>query len=147
MAAKPHSTIRLILFFGVIMAVLVAVMKYIEYRVLVRDLATEWYVGAVAAVSTAIGIWIGIRLLNKPAESEVASAEIDPNKAEELGITEREYEVLGLMAEGCSNQEIADRLFISVPTVKSHSSKLFSKLDVQRRTQAVHRAKELRIIP
>ncbi|NJO00897.1 MAG: DNA-binding response regulator, partial [Bacteroidia bacterium] len=63
-----------------------------------------------------------------------------------LGLSNREYEILGLIAQGYSNQEIADQLFISLPTVKTHSSNLFSKLDVKRRTQAVQRAKELNIL-
>ncbi|HNC12260.1 MAG TPA: LuxR C-terminal-related transcriptional regulator, partial [Cyclobacteriaceae bacterium] len=56
------------------------------------------------------------------------------------------YEVLELMAKGFSNQEIADKLFVSLNTVKTHSSNLFLKLEVSRRTQAVQKAKELQLL-
>ncbi|MCV4600246.1 LuxR C-terminal-related transcriptional regulator, partial [Escherichia coli] len=57
------------------------------------------------------------------------------------------YEVLELIAAGHSNQEIAEKLFVSTSTVKTHVSNVLSKLDARRRTQAIQRAKELRIIP
>jgi ATP/maltotriose-dependent transcriptional regulator MalT len=80
--------------------------------------------------------------------TEVTSAQpsVDENALRQSGISERELEVLHLMANGRSNQEIADQLFISLPTVKSHSSSLFAKLEVKRRTEAVHKARSLRII-
>lgn len=65
---------------------------------------------------------------------------------QKLGLSSREMEVLQLMAQGLSNQEIADKLFLSVPTVKTHSSNLFFKLDVKRRTQAIEKARQLKII-
>jgi ATP/maltotriose-dependent transcriptional regulator MalT len=64
-----------------------------------------------------------------------------------LGISKREHEVLELMAKGLSNQEIADNLFVSLNTIKTHSSNLFIKLQVGRRTQAVQKGKELGLIP
>ena len=66
---------------------------------------------------------------------------------ETVGISKREYDVLGLMAQGLSNQEIADTLFISLNTVKTHTANIFLKLDTKRRTQAIQKAKELRLIP
>lgn len=61
-------------------------------------------------------------------------------------LTPRELELLQLMAEGLSNQEIADRLFLSVNTVKAYASQLYSKLNVSRRTEAVARAREQHLL-
>jgi two-component system, NarL family, response regulator LiaR len=65
----------------------------------------------------------------------------------ELELSKRELEILGLLAEGCSNLEIGEKLFVSLSTVKTHIQNLFEKLDVKRRTQAVEKAKRLNIIP
>lgn len=114
------------------------------------------FTGAIAFVFTALGIWLALKLA-KPktvvVEKEVAvyvsETEFVRDEAalEQTGISPRELEVLELMAEGLSNAEIADKLFVSLNTVKTHSSKIFEKLDVKRRTQAVEMAKRLRIIP
>ena len=142
-----------VVLYGLAMAALVFALKYAEYKYWVRDLRMEVYVGVVAVLFTALGVWVGKKLLEgrQPVETVGASALApvqQPNQAAiaDLGISTRELEVLELMAKGCSNQEIADQLFISLPTVKSHSSSLFAKLDVSRRTQAVHKAKELGIL-
>lgn len=142
-----------VVLYGLAMAALVFALKYAEYKYWVRDLRMEVYVGVVAVLFTALGVWVGKKLLEgrQTVETVVASALApvqQPNQAviADLGISTRELEVLELMAKGCSNQEIADQLFISLPTVKSHSSSLFAKLDVSRRTQAVHKAKELGIL-
>lgn len=138
---------RTILFYGAALALLVFGLKFIEYRYLVRDLSMEFYLGLIAVLFTAIGIWTGIRLTGKRSPSSANGYLLDEDTLQHLGISKREHEVLELMAEGCSNQEIADRLFVSVNTVKTHSSNLFSKLDVSRRTQAIEKAKRLRLIP
>ncbi|HKQ77187.1 MAG TPA: response regulator transcription factor [Blastocatellia bacterium] len=129
------------------MAALTGVLKFIEYRFLVRDLSLEFYLGVVAVLFTGLGIWVGLRLTRKKVV--IASPEFKLNEPElqRLGISKREYEVLELIAQGLSNQEIAERLFVSLNTVKSHSSNLFMKLDARRRTQAIHRAKELGLLP
>ncbi|MBK6626097.1 MAG: response regulator transcription factor [Flavobacteriales bacterium] len=132
-----------------------------EYRYLLRDLGVEVYVGVVAVLCTALGVWLGARMLAarpgrreqpsgsaSPGASVSASTwEADGERVRRSGPSGRELEVLRLIAEGRSNQEIADRLFISLPTVKSHTSNLFGKLDVRRRTEAVHKAKSLGLIP
>ena len=66
---------------------------------------------------------------------------------ETLGLSKREIEVLQLMAEGNSNQEIAAHLFVSLATIKTHISNLFEKMEVKRRTQAIEKAKRLALIP
>jgi DNA-binding NarL/FixJ family response regulator len=136
-----------VLVYGFAMALVVFLLKYIQYHFWIRDLTVEVYIGVVAALFTAVGIWLGSRLLQRKVVVEVAAQqEVDEKALRTSGLSGRELEVLRLMASGKSNQEIADQLFISLPTVKSHSSSLFGKLDVKRRTEAVHKAKSLRII-
>jgi DNA-binding CsgD family transcriptional regulator len=133
--------------YGLAMASLVFILKYFEYRYWIRDLRMEVYIGLVAVLFTALGVWVGSKLLvGKKQVSIVLPQKTNDAALRSLGISARELEVLQLMANGCSNQEIADKLFISLPTVKSHASSLFVKLDVSRRTQAVHQAKSLGII-
>ncbi|MCC7501145.1 MAG: DNA-binding response regulator [Flavobacteriales bacterium] len=138
-----------VVLYGLAMAVLVFILKYVEYRYWIRDLRMEVYVGVVAVLFTGLGVWVGSKLLAEKKEKQVVAVPLPVLKdgsLRSLGISARELEVLHLMAQGCSNREIADRLFISLPTVKSHASSLFVKLDVSRRTQAVHKAKSLGII-
>ena len=114
---------------------------------MVRDLSLEFYLGVVALVFTAVGIWAGLRL-TRPKTKVIVQKDFTFNEEEfnRLGISKRELEVLELMAQGLSNQEIADKLFVSLNTVKTHSANLFIKLDAKRRTQAVQRAKDLQLI-
>ncbi len=139
---------RTILVYGLALAGLTALLKFLEYRYIVMDLSLEFYLGLVAIFFTAVGIWAGLKLTSKQATTAVpeSSVEVDEQKIQSLGLSKREMEVLGLIAQGLSNQEIAEKLFVSLNTVKTHSSNLFLKLDVRRRTQAVQKAKELRII-
>jgi NarL family two-component system response regulator LiaR len=141
---------KTIILYGVALAVLVFILKFIEYRFFVRDLSLEFYIGLIAFLFTGIGIWSGLKLTSgKVIITTVPAQPYELNEAElkRLGISKREYEVLELMAEGLSNQEIADKLFVSLNTVKTHTSNLFLKLDTKRRTQAVQKAKALRLIP
>ena len=132
------------------MAVLIGLLKFVEYRFFVRDIPLEFYIGTVAVMFTALGVWAGLRLTRPKVVREVIDTgqpfKIDEVNLQRLGISKREYEVLELISQGMSNQEIAERLFVSMSTVKTHVSNIFSKLDASRRTQAVQRAKELRII-
>jgi DNA-binding CsgD family transcriptional regulator len=146
---------RHILLYGVLAGVLIAGLKFIEYRWLVVEHSVEIYGGLVAAIFAALGIWLGLRL-TRPRETVVvrevlvqapASFVRDDAKLESLGITPRELEILELIAQGLSNREIAERVFVSENTVKTHSSRVFDKLGARRRTQAVQLGKELRIIP
>jgi len=138
---------RTIIFYGVALAALVLVLKFIEYRFIVRDLSIEFYLGAVALFFTVLGIWAGRKLTRKKIVTVGPAFVLNEVELQRLGISKREHEVLGLMAEGLSNQEIADHLFVSLNTVKTHTSNLFLKLEVSRRTQAVQRGKQLRLIP
>lgn len=138
---------RTIILYGLALAVLIFFLKFIEYRFLVRDLSLEFYIGAVAIFFTVLGVWAGLRLTKKKTIIITNPAfQFDQERLDALGISKREYEVLELMAKGLSNQQIADKLFVSLNTVKTHSSNLFLKLEVSRRTQAVQKAKELQLI-
>jgi len=144
-----------VLIYGLVGGLLIAALKLTEYRFLVISHSLEIYGGIVAAVFAGVGIWLGLKL-TKPKETLVirevmvpAPAEFVRNdrQLESLGITPRELEVLELIAAGLSNKEIADRVFVSENTVKTHSSRVFDKLGARRRTQAVQRGKELGLIP
>ena len=139
---------RTIILYGLSLAALLFLMQWLQFGFMIRDLSLEFYLGVVAVVFTAIGIWAGLKL-TQPKTKVIIQTDFSFNEAEcnRLGISKRELEVLQLMAKGFSNQEIADKLFVSLNTVKTHSSNLFIKLEVKRRTQAIQRSKELMIIP
>lgn len=144
----------LILGLAVAIAVLAFGLQALNHHYMVRDIGMELYSGAVAALFLVFGLWIGNKVLNKKEverQPEKTAAEptlisTNPQTAFQNGLTARELEVLQLIAQGHSNQEIADKLFVSLNTVKTHSSNLFIKLDVKRRTQAVQKAKQLNLI-
>ena len=140
---------RTVILYGIALAALIFLLKSLQYRFLVRDLSLEFYMGLLALLFTAVGIWAGRKLTRKKTITVPAVANFQLNTAqlEKLGISKREHEVLELMAAGLSNQEIADKLFVSINTIKTHSANLFSKLDVKRRTQAIQKGKELLLIP
>ena len=138
---------KTIFLYGISMAALVGLLKFIEYQFFIRELAIEFYIGAVAVLFTGLGVWAGRQLTRKKVVLIHPDFKLDESKLERLGISKREYEVLVLIAQGLSNQEIAEELFVSASTIKTHSSNLFLKLNVRRRTEAVQRAKELRILP
>jgi ATP/maltotriose-dependent transcriptional regulator MalT len=108
-------------------------------------------VGLIAVMFTALGVWAGLRLTQPKVVREVVEApakfQLNETNLQKLGLSRREYEVLELIAAGHSNQEIANKLFVSMSTVKTHVSNVLGKLDARRRTEAIARAKEMRIIP
>jgi len=138
---------RTLIIYGLALAVLVFLLKYLEYRFVVRDLSIEFYVGIVAVFFTAFGVWAGLKLTRKQVVRVGPEFVVDEAALDRLGISKREHEVLLLISQGLSNQEIADKLFVSLNTIKTHSSNLFLKMQVSRRTQAVQKGKELRLIP
>lgn len=138
---------RTIFIYALSLAALLLFLKAIEYRFLIRDLKIEIYVGIISVICTALGVYAGWKLTRgrKPAAGERGPAEIRI-LAEDSNLSPRELEVLVLMAGGLSNQEIADKLFVSLNTVKKHSTSLFTKLDVKRRTQAIEKARQMGLI-
>ena len=144
-----------ILIYGLAGGILIAALKFIEYRFLVIEHSLEIYGGLVAAVFAGVGIWLGLKLTKK--EERIVIREVlvpsgqpfalNEKKLQELSITPRELEILQLIAQGMSNREIAAHLFVSENTVKTHSSRLFDKLGARRRTQAVQMGQEFGLIP
>ena len=147
-----------ILLYGLLGGILIAVLRLIEYRYLVVQHSLEIYGGLVALLFSAIGLWLGFKLTRVkevpvevrvpvPVEVRVSTPfVVDPSRLDALGITPREYQILELIAAGMSNREIAAKLFVSENTVKTHSSRLFDKLNAKRRTQAVQLAKDAGLI-
>ena len=154
---------KTVLLYGLLGGVLIAALKLIEYRYLVLEHSIEIYGGIIALIFASLGIWLGLKLTRTretvvtrevPVRVEVpvpvpATGPFQRNEArvQQLGITPRELEILEAMAAGLSNREIAEQLFVSENTVKTHANRLFTKLSAQRRTQAVQRAKEAGLIP
>jgi DNA-binding CsgD family transcriptional regulator len=146
---------KTVLLYGLLGGFLIAALKLTEYRWLVVEHSLEIYGGLVAAVFASVGIWLGHKLTRRTETVVVRDVVVaaptpfvrDQDKVELLGITRRELEILELIAAGLSNKEIAAKVYVSENTVKTHSSRVFDKLGAQRRTQAVHRGRELRLIP
>ncbi len=135
--------------YGIGLGLLLIVLKLIEYQFLVRMHIFEIYGALIAALFLGVGLWAGFQLTQKtpaPPVVQVLPPSFDPDKVRALGITQREQEVLELITRGLTNQEIADKLFVSLNTVKTHSARLFEKLEVNSRTKAIHRAKELGVL-
>jgi len=155
MFQKLFGSYKIILLYGISLAGLLFLMRWLEFRLLVLDHATELYAVAIAIIFLVLGIWLA-KQLSKPktvlVEKTIYIAPTgnfvrNEKAVEEFGLSKRELEVLELIAQGLSNNEIAARLFVSLNTIKTHSSKLFEKLEVSRRTQAVEVAKRTGIIP
>jgi len=142
------------LIYGLCGGLLIAFLKFIEYRFIVVEHSIEIYGGLTAILFACLGIWLGLKLTRKNEvvivkEVQVTLSEpiaINESRIRDLGITKRELEILELIAQGMSNREIAEKLFVSENTVKTHSSRLLEKLSAKRRTQAVQIAKEMRLI-
>jgi DNA-binding CsgD family transcriptional regulator len=150
-----RQTIIHTLIYGLCGGILIMLLKLIEFRFLVVEHSIEIYGGLVAAMFAGLGIWLGLKLTKKREVVVVKEVRVpvtqpftlNEERLKDLGITRRELEILELIAQGLSNREIADKLFVSENTVKTHSSRLFDKLSARRRTQAVQIGKEMGIIP
>ena len=153
---------RATIIYGISLAFLLFLLKWLELRFIIFSHSFEVYIGIIAIIFTGLGIWLAVRL-SKPkpdsyrVETIVVEKEIyitknedfvlDTSLVAQLELSKRELEILGLLAQGHSNQEIAARLFVSLSTVKTHIQNLFEKLDVKRRIQAVEKARRLNLIP
>ncbi|MFT4023004.1 MAG: response regulator transcription factor [Flavihumibacter sp.] len=150
---KPYTHILL---YGSLLAVLVFLLKWLQWKFLVADNAIEIYVGLVAVLFTALGGWLASRLISGRVQTVViekevvrtvpASDTIDEER-KKLQLSTREYEVLELLTKGHSNAEIAEQLFVSLSTVKTHVSNILFKMDVKSRAKAIEKAKRLKITP
>jgi DNA-binding CsgD family transcriptional regulator len=137
--------LRTVALYGLALALGAVLLQWLQYRIFVREHPGEIYLALFAAGFLALGVWVGVRLFRRPA----ASAGFTPNTAAQasLGISEREFEVLELLATGRSNKEIAATLAVSPNTVKTHIAHIYEKLDAARRTEAIAKARDLGLIP
>lgn len=141
---------RTILIYALVLAVAVFLLKMLEYKFLFRQLSVEIYIGIIVILFTALGLWMGQKITRKKKifiPAPAANFVLNEGVLQGLGISKREHEVLELMAQGFTNQQIADKLFVSLNTVKTHTANLFLKLEAKRRTQAIQKARELQLIP
>ena len=144
---------KTVLLYGILGGVLIVALRLVEYRFLVLEHSLEIYGGVVALLFAGLGIWLGLKLTRTRETVVVREVPVtgpfvrDEAQLARLGITPRELEILEAMASGLSTKEMAERLFVSENTVKTHAARLFDKLSAKRRTQAVQRAKEARLIP
>lgn len=147
---------RHIILYGLTLAVLVFALKWLQWKFLVVDNAIDIYIGLVAVFFTALGVWVATQLAKPKVQTVIVEKEIlvlqpevvaiDETELKKLNLNSREYEVLQLLAKGHSNADIAGLLFLSLSTIKTHVSNLYFKMDVKSRTQAITRAKQLKII-
>lgn len=148
---------RAVIIYSISMAALIFILKWLELRFIIFNHSYEIYIGFIAVIFTALGIWLALKLSKPKINTVVIEKEVFiknnenfiPNESliSELSLSKRELEILNLISRGNSNEEIAEKLYISLSTVKSHNQNIFQKLDVKRRTQAAEKAKRLGIIP
>jgi DNA-binding CsgD family transcriptional regulator len=148
---------KAIILYGISLALLLVLLRWLELKFIIFQHSFEIYIGFSAIIFTALGIWLALKLSKPKIETVVIEKEVYVNRTEDfvlntslisqLELSKREMEILNLLAEGHSNQEIASKLFVSISTVKTHLQNLFEKLDVKRRIQAVEKAKRLNLIP
>ena len=146
-----------IIIYGIALAVLLFLLKWLETRYILIDQPLDIYLGIIAVLFTALGIWLALKIRKPKVETVIIEKKVvlatgpdfilNEDEVRRLNLSKRELEVLQLMASGMSNQEIAERLFVSLNTIKTHSAQIFEKMVVKRRTQAVDMAKRLSIIP
>jgi DNA-binding CsgD family transcriptional regulator len=134
---------RTILIYGACLAAGAIALQWLEYRLLVRTHPYEVYLAIFALGCMGLGAWVAVRLLRRPPPQLF---EVNAQAVASLGVSERELQVLRLIAAGQSNKEIARRLEVSPNTVKTHVAKVFEKLGAKRRTEAILRARELGVI-
>jgi DNA-binding NarL/FixJ family response regulator len=137
--------VRTILIYGLVLAVGAFVLQWLQFGLLARTHPTEIYVGLIALAFMGLGVWAGAKLFRKPIAAQ--AFETNTKAKTSLGISDREFEVLELLAAGRSNKEISASLNVSPNTVKTHVANLYGKLEVKRRTEAILRARELGMLP
>ena len=145
-----------IILYGLMLAILVFALKWLQWKFLIVDNSIDIYIGLVALFFTVLGVWVATQLVKPKVQTVVIEKEIfvrqpetfaiNETELKKLNLSSREYEVLELLAKGHSNADIANILFLSVSTVKTHVSNLLVKLNVSNRTQAVEKSKRLKII-
>lgn len=129
--------------YGVLLALTAFLLEWLEYNYVIKVLEVEVYSIIIALCFLVLGVWLG-RHLTRPADD--LAHEINTKVINRLGLTDRELQVLSLLSEGHSNKDMADQLFVAPNTIKTHVLNIYKKLDVERRTQAIHKARKLKIV-
>ena len=142
--------------YGFLMAILVFALKWLQWKFLIIDNSIEIYVGIIAVLFMLLGIWVANQMSKPQVQTVFIEKEVvleplsvsivNETELQKLNLSTREYEVLQLLAQGYSNAEIAERLFLSLSSIKTHVSNLFVKMDVKIRTESSEKAKRLNII-
>ena len=135
---------RMVVLYALALALAVAGLEWLEYRYLTRAFSTEIYIVLLATGFAGLGLWVGHRLTRRRASP---TFERNDAAVRSLGLTTRECEILELLASDRSTKEMARQLQISPNTVKTHVARVYEKLGVQRRIQAIDKARELALIP
>jgi len=151
---------RYLILYGVLLAFLVFLLKWLQWKFLIVDNSIEIYIGLIAVFFTILGIWVATQLVKPKVETITETViiekeiyiprpedfSVNQKELEKLNLSTREYEILQLLARGYSNADVAGNLFLSLSTIKTHVSNLYLKMDVKSRTQAIEKAKRLKII-
>ncbi|MBT8234525.1 MAG: response regulator transcription factor [Saprospiraceae bacterium] len=150
------KTKKHIILYGLSLAILIFVLKWLKWNFLVVDNAIDIYVGLIAVVFTILGVWVASQLIKPKTQTVIVEKEViihqpkafvlNQTALEHLNLTNREYEILQLIVQGHSNADIAKQLFLSLSTIKTHVSNLYSKMNVKSRFQAISKAKEIEIV-
>ena len=134
---------RTIILYAFALAAAATVLQWVEYRYLARAFSFEIYLALVGVAFLALGAWTARKLTPRPAP---ASFEVNRAAIRSLGLTPRECEILKELASGQSNKELARLLEISPNTVKTHVARLYEKLEVRNRVEAIEKARQLALI-
>lgn len=137
--------LRTIIPYAVALAAAALLLNWLEYRYLARAFSTEIYIGLLGLGFVALGVWAGVKLT--PRRAPATPFARNDAAIRSLGLSPREVEMLAALASGESNKEIARRFGISPNTVKTHLARVYEKLEVQRRVQAIEKARFLALIP
>lgn len=153
---KKLKDFRHVILYGLLLAMLIFALKWLQWKFVLVDNAIDIYIGAIALFFTILGVWVASQIMRPKVETLIVEKEIivqppevftlNTAELQKLNLNNREYEVLQLLAKGHSNADIAAHLFLSVSTIKTHVSNLYFKMDVKSRTQAITKAKQLKII-
>jgi DNA-binding CsgD family transcriptional regulator len=147
---------RHIFLYGLILAILIFALKWLQWKFLIIDNAIDIYIGLVAIFFTVLGVWVATQLVKPKVQTVIVERKVfvtqeeefkvNESELEKLNLSSREFEVLQLLAKGHSNTDIAKNLFLSLSTIKTHVSNLYFKMEVKSRLQAIEKAKRLKII-
>ncbi len=153
---KVDNGIKHILLYALAIATFIFILKWIQWKFLIVENAIHIYVGLIAILFTILGMWFTTQLLKPKTQTVFVEKHIIIQEPEnfclnqtalkKLNLTNREYQVLTLIVKGLSNAEVANELFLSLSTIKSHASSLYVKMNVKNRYQAMIKAKKMNIV-